>query len=346
MEIFIISGRKSIISRLIVFLIIAGFFSCRDERSVRPAIYYWKTTFDPSAEDIRKIKAAGIRKLYLHFFDVKYEAGGVVPVAKLQVETRLPEDLEIVPVVYITNESLQQTSLQGTDTLAYYVYQLMTAISDNNHLRFEEIQLDCDWSDGTKEKYFRFLKAIRQISNKKMSCTIRLHQIKYQEKTGVPPVDRGMLMFYNMGDLRNPATVNSIFDKTTAKKYLEHGLSYPLPLDLALAGFRWEVVIRQGKIIALLNEPVADSLHTNYATRINANATQVHTGFLHQGTWFQTGDLIRTEISGINEMKEATSLLKDDWKTANFSCAFYHWHDELLQNLDASKTDEILAPLR
>ena len=31
-----------------------------------------------------------------------------------------------------------------------------------------------------------------------MSATIRLHQVKYRADTGVPPVDRGMLMAYNL----------------------------------------------------------------------------------------------------------------------------------------------------
>lgn len=342
----IIPGKKKALRLLIILLIVTGFSSCKQDRTIQPAIYYWKTTFDPSAAEIRKIKADGIHKLYLHFFDVKYEAGNVMPVAKLKIETLVPEDLEVVPVVYITNESLQQTQAAGTDSLAYYIEQLINAIGDNNHIRFKEIQIDCDWTDGTKVKYFALLKSIKKMSGKVISCTIRLHQIKYQEKTGVPPADRGMLMFYNMGNLRDPNTSNSIFDKTTAGKYLERGIIYPLPLDLALATFSWDVVLRQGKVIALLNEPVADSLRSKFTTTILPGQVQVHTGFLHRGTWFQNGDLIRHEVSGYNEMKAATGILSDIWKNNTFNCAFYHWHDAFIQNLDSTKIDEILAPLR
>ncbi|MFN8154253.1 MAG: hypothetical protein U0Y08_08190 [Bacteroidia bacterium] len=339
-------GGKAGLRLSIIVFIIAGFSSCKQDRTVQPAIYYWKTTFDPAEEEIRKIKSLGINKLYLHFFDVKFEAGNVVPVAKLNVETPMPAVMEVVPVVYITNESLQQTSVAGTDSLAYYIEQLIRAIGENNHILYKEIQIDCDWTDGTKDKYFALLKSIKKLSGKMISCTIRLHQIKYQEKTGIPPADRGMLMFYNMGNLRDPKTTNSIFDQTTAKKYLARGLSYPLELDLALACFRWDVVIRQGKIIALLTTPVADSLISKYTTNINTRIVQVQTGFLHQGTWFQSGDLIRAEKSGLDEMKEAAHLLSDTWKNNNFSCAFYHWHDDFTHNLDASQIDEILDPLR
>lgn len=70
-----------------------------------------------------------------------------MPVAKLKIETLVPEDLEVVPVVYITNESLQRTQAAGTDSLAYYIEQLINAIGDNNHIRFKEIQikLQLDW---------------------------------------------------------------------------------------------------------------------------------------------------------------------------------------------------------
>lgn len=340
------SGRKEALRLLIVFVILSGLSACREPRTIQPAIYYWKTTFDPSEEEIRKIKSVGINKLYLHFFDVKFEAGSVVPVAKLNIKTLVSNDMNVVPVVYITNESLQLTSDTGIDTLAFYTVQLIDAIGENNHVRYKEIQLDCDWTDGTMEKYFRLLKTIRKISGKELSCTIRLHQIKYQEKTGIPPVDRGMLMFYNMGNLKDPKTINSIFDKSTADKYLERGLTYPLPLDLAVANFGWDVVLRQGKVIALLTSPVNDSILKNYTQYIGPGNAQVHTNFLHQGTWFQTGDLIRSEVSGYAEMKEATKSLSDVWKNNNFNCAFYHWHDDFTHNLDADKINEILDPLR
>lgn len=117
------------------------------------------------------------------------------------------------------------------------------------------------------------------------------------------------------------------------------------PLDPALATFSWDVVLRQGKVIALLNEPVADSLRSKFTTTILPGQVQVHTGFLHRGTWFQNGDLIRHEVSGYNEMKAATGILSDIWKNNTFNCAFYHWHDAFIQNLDSTKIDEILAPL-
>ena len=338
--------RRIITFPFLVVAVLLSFSSCIKQSAIKPSIYYWKTTFDPSREEVAEIKAAGIEKLYLHFFDVKFEQNAVVPVAKLHMETFVPDSMEVVPVVYITNDALQKTEEGDTDTLAYYITRLIFSIGENNHLAFSEIQIDCDWTDGTKVKYFKLLQSIKSISRKEISCTIRLHKIKYKEKTDIPPADRGMLMFYNMGNLRDLKTTNSIFDKTTAEKYLERGLDYPLPLDLALACFSWEVVIRQGKVVALLNEPIADSLLQQNTKSVSEHLHQVSTGFLHQGVWFQAGDIIRSEKSGYNEMKMASDLLTDRLKTPTFNCAFYHWHNDFFHELDSNKIQAVLAPLR
>jgi hypothetical protein len=320
--------------------------ACTKERKIEKAIYYWKTTFNPTKNEIEQLEKFEIRKLYLRFFDVKYEKNSVVPVAKLQVETSIPDSTEVVPVVYITNESLQRTAANATDTLANNIYQLISAIANKNHIRFNEIQVDCDWTDGTRKKYFSLLSNLKTISRKELSCTIRLHQLKYKEKTGVPPVDKGMLMFYNMGNLKKPETINSIYDKKTASGYLDRGMKYPLPLDLALACFKWEVLIRQGRVIALLNTPISDTLYSQNTRSVASNVWQVKNGFLHQGTWFQKGDIIREEESGYREMKEATTLLSGYWRNDNFTCTFYHWHNFFFNEINSEKTAAILDPLR
>ncbi|MGG2305049.1 hypothetical protein ACE4Z6_26875, partial [Salmonella enterica] len=93
-------------------------------------------------------------------------------------------------------------------------------------------QIDCDWTLGTKEKYFSLLKRIKERMALPLSCTIRLHQVKYQAKTGVPPVDRGMLMYYNMGHVEGATETNSIYDPANADKYVSYVKDYPLPLDV------------------------------------------------------------------------------------------------------------------
>ena len=78
------------------------------------------------------------------------------------------------------------------------------SILDVNQLNIpKEIQLDCDWNSSTQKKYFNLIEEMKLYptwENIVWSATIRLHQLKYPKQTGVPPVNKGVLMFYNMGN--------------------------------------------------------------------------------------------------------------------------------------------------
>jgi hypothetical protein len=322
------------------------FFGCQKNREINRSIYHWKTTFDPSNEEIQFLNQHRINTLYLRFFDVKAENGSVVPVAKVHFTKPIPKEMTVIPVVYITNESILKTPENEIDTLAYNIHRLLRELTSGVDILFSELQIDCDWTDQSRERYFHLLKTLKTITRTKISATIRLHQIKYQDKTGVPPIDKGMLMFYNMGNLRDIETRNSIFESATAKKYLERGLHYPLPLDLALACFQWEVVLRQGKVIALLKEPISADLTQKHLIKINEELSQVRNNFLHQGRWFQNGDIIRTEKSGYKEISIAQELLKDRFQNTKFNLAIYHWQPLLFRELTHEKTDRIYSALQ
>ena len=51
---------------------------------------------------------------------------------------------------------------------------------------------------------------------------------------GVPPVSRGVLMYYNMSEAGDFKTSNHILDLEVAGRYHVHFDDYPIPLDLAL----------------------------------------------------------------------------------------------------------------
>ncbi len=86
-----------------------------------------------------------------------------------------------------------------------------------------------------------------------VSATLRLHQIKYHQKTGVPPVRKGILMFYNMGSPTRMDVQNSMLDLDIAKQYIGNLESYPLPLDVALPLFSWGVLFHHQHFIMLVN---------------------------------------------------------------------------------------------
>src|ERR1700722_4840670 len=190
-----------ILSAILLFFII----SCK-HASHKPdrAFYYWRSNFSLTGKDLSYLKDAGINKLYLHFFDVTWnkELSKPLPVDEIRFGTEPGSIFNYVPVVFISNKVLEEAYFDSISVLAAHIYDEVNHIATANKIIYKELQFDCDWSDATRAKYFKLLNFLHGKLNaegKILSATIRLHQVKYADRTGVPPVDRGMLMFYNMG---------------------------------------------------------------------------------------------------------------------------------------------------
>lgn len=178
--------------------------------------------------------------------------------------------------------------------------------------RIAELQFDCDWTESTKDKYFSFLTHIKKrFPDKTISSTVRLYAYKYPDKAGVPPVDKGMLMCYNAGDLKNINSGNSIFSKSEVLSYLDVDKPYPLPLDYALPIFEWCAVYRAGKLIYLLpREDFYFWANGNYAPVNEENAeTPIYEvkeddtySYASGGQLLKKGDLIKVESPNLADV--------------------------------------------
>ena len=252
----------------ILTLLMAG-YACRPADSnqsaetihlLTPAFYHWKTTFDPTPFEKKELARLGVVKLYVHYFDIDWDARArqARPKAFVQFRQKPPvgtgdRSTQIVPVVFITNQTLLNLPPAQLPALADSVARAIGRISTENGIRYNEAQFDCDWSGATRRAYFDLLQQLKAKLHCPLSATIRLHQIKYADRTGVPPVQRGMLMLYNVGDWKRPDTRNSIYDPDVVKRYLPFVRQYPLPLDAVLPLFRWTIVYRSGQFLVFLN---------------------------------------------------------------------------------------------
>lgn len=182
---------------------------------------------------IGELKTSGATKFYIHYFDVDWSATHKMPIPKGELgqtwEHNAFMDFDYVPVVFITNRTLEEMTQEWCDTLAIKISDRVKGMSEKleeNSVSTElysdpanishgeahkdsvlqqlkramaghntELQIDCDWTAGTKDKYFRFLKKFKELNpGKTISVTVRMYPYKYKEKLGVPPVDRAMLM--------------------------------------------------------------------------------------------------------------------------------------------------------
>ncbi|MBX9783520.1 MAG: hypothetical protein K2X48_09525 [Chitinophagaceae bacterium] len=318
------------------------------ELQTERAFYYWKSRLQLSDAETTALQQLNISKLYVKFFDVvkdELKENNVIPVARINIDSTTLQKLdalqiELTPVVFITNESLQYADSLFIESLAAKITGLVHIIHQKEKLKpFQELQIDCDWTTTTKENYFRLLKVIHAAMKTKDSCftnnallsaTIRLHQVKFRNKTGVPPVDKGLLMCYNMGYLKNPFTRNSILEPSEMKNYLAGFNTYPLPLDVALPLFEWHVYFSNNLYKGITTEIKSENLSTSTG-HWNSNRFIFERDTLLQNIAFKRGDVLRFEESKPEDIEQCIDFLKQNIRNKQFTVSFYHL-DELLLN--------------
>lgn len=332
--------KKGFFILILVFSYIMSGCSEEKVRTVNTAFYHWQTDFDLSDFEKGFLQETKTEKLYVKFFDVDWNGKEVVPLASLNVKNGDRVGREIVPTIFITNRTFKQLDEAGIEDLAQRISDKIKRIfEDFTDIKLREIQFDCDWSESTRAAYFSFLKSMNiklSEENIQLSATIRLHQIKFFEQTGVPPVARGMLMFYNTGELRNIETINSILDVETAKKYLVNFENYPLPLDLALPLFRWGVLFREGKMIRLLNGlSEADLRDTTFFHQTAKQRFFVNKNTYLAGHYIYKKDRIRLETITPEKLDSVVQLIRPIWSTNDFALTFYHIDSTVIQQFSS-----------
>ncbi|MFI5148926.1 MAG: hypothetical protein ACHQRM_04280 [Bacteroidia bacterium] len=291
----------------ICFLSIFFLVQCHtpDQRTVHRSFYFWRTVFDLDHKQQEELNAEGIERLYTRFFDLVYDPviNGPVPQADIAFQTVVITGLEVVPVVYITNEVFEQLGDSAVAPLSLKIMNRIGQLADKlQQPAMKEVQLDCDWTATTRDRYFSLINCVKQFCvNKKIlvSATIRLHQVKYYDKTGVPPADRGMLMFYNMGKVDDIHSLNSIYDPAVASRYLVNFNSYPLPLDVALPFFSWAVVFNGNHIAGLISNKEKEDLDREKDLEIkDATHYLVLNAFQMGKVSLLKGETLRLETAG------------------------------------------------
>ncbi len=294
------------------------------------AFYHWQTRFDLSAAESDYLAALHVQKLYLKCFDVDWQNGAPYPTAILQMESDL-NAYELVPTIFITNRTLLEIEATQLPDLAQKIADKILQVFPKS--RFQEVQFDCDWSGDTQQKYFELLRLLRQQFPKKtLSATIRLHQVKFFERTGVPPVDRGMLMCYNVGKIDDWISENSILDSDIVRQYLTNFEEYPLVLDVALPMFHWGLLFRDMELSRIFNNLRAEDLEDS--TRFQAfteNRYEVIKDTYLNGHYLYEGDRIRLEYITQAELIRTARLLSEQLPFAARHISFYHLDTTTIQ---------------
>ncbi len=310
--------------------------SCKSDNKTTISFYHWKNDASLSNYELKKIDSCGVDKIYLRFFDVTLtEDKKVFPVSVLREIDKNFNAYTIVPVVYITNECFKQHL--SVDSFANQVEGLINQMFQHHFKtqKLGEIQIDCDWTVETKDDYFKFIHILKKQFNV-VSNTIRLHQLKYPTITGIPPVDYGVLMMYNTGDI-NDSLNNSIINLKEIKQYISDKSSYNIPLKLALPLFSWGVVKKTDGEVKLINNLTHEDLKNDTTCiKIDALNYKVLFDVYIKGVYIPQNAIVRIEEvtpKVLSETKDYLYNLKQlNWE----EIIYYHLDEEVIRRFNVN----------
>ncbi len=238
---------------LLAAMMLAAVTGCNRQQPeslpIANSAYYWNTDLRLDSIERAFISRHGITKLYCRYFDVvmgdSTTAPGPIPNATITFSDTLPEDIQLVPTVYIMEDCMHQRH----DSLAHHLVNRILQMNETNDIKpVSEIQIDCDYTARSRQTFYDFLSQVRSEARSHgmaLSVTIRLHQLQMAP----PPADYGVLMLYNTGDPRNFKERNPVLDYRDVYPYARHLPDYRLPLAAAYPVYEWQRDIQGVRVV-------------------------------------------------------------------------------------------------
>ncbi len=319
------------------------FISCNDTPKPIVSFYYWKTIFKLSETEKEALLDNNVRKIYIRYFDIDLHPKDTSPIPLTPIRfMEKMNSFDIVPVVYIKNKVMLKPNLDVED-LAQKTVKLINDINSKNNINSKEIQIDCDWTLSSKDNYLKFIELFKKLSQKKISATIRLHQIKYFKKTKIPNVDSGVLMYYNMGTIA-PDSLNSVYDKKVADRYLKSLKKYPLHLDFALPVYSWAVHIRNQKVTGLRSKLNVNELKKDKNfEQTSAVFFKVKHANYKNGIFYEENDVLKIEAISSEDLIEMAENLNDNSSQKPNEIIFYDLDEFNLKNYEKNIFKQVVS---
>ena len=313
--------KKRLILFILMGMVLIAYLSSTLSTNIMYDFYHWKSTYTVKPEE-------RVTPSYVKVLDIAFSNTLVI---RKTVFKTTPSQY-FIPVVYIDNPLWSKMRAKTM------VNKVLESLKNMPLKEYREIQVDCDWTDRTRERYFEFLKLLKQKSAKQLSVTIRLHQVKYYKRTGVPPVDHGVLMYYNMSDFKDIETKNYILDLELAKQYHYNFDTYPLALNLALPLYSQATIIRFGKVVGLMEGVREKALDENFK-ELKEHLYEVTKTHYFQERLLYEGDKIRIDEVSLAMLQEVVNELRGVIPKPK-KIIFYRWGN--YRDYNAEKLKDIV----
>ncbi len=340
--------------RKISILVIFAFFllGCKQKPVIHPTFYYWKTDYRNKPAETAYLNQFKSKSLYVRIMDVDFnpDVQQAAPVSPIKFSDPVPDGIAIIPVVFIVNNVFNKIDSQQTGILASRIAKFVDdKVKQAGKQNYTELQIDCDWTKTTRASYFKFLKELKAnplLKEKTISVTLRLHQVKNVVSSGIPPVEKAMLMCYNMGNLRKYGEQNSILDQHEMNLYLKDFLAqYPLQLDVALPIFDWAVVFRNQEYAGISKHLSKAVLQDPKLFRQRGNTILFDLLVDYPTAGLKKGDVVRWEEISASNLSATAKFLSRYLKPEERNLVFYHLDTDLLKHFTHDDFQKIIADL-
>lgn len=318
-------------------------------------VYFWESgRSSMTNNEMDFLSEHEIQKMYVKFFEIEKNGNSAaLPISKTQltfIEANA-KGIEIIPTVYIKNEVFKKCSESQLDKLAENVYFLIEKkfseqFSDLK-VQFNEIQIDCDWTISTQENYFSFLEKFKEMGKFTLSATLRLYPYKFPHKMGILPVDRAMLMCYNLISPLDAGSRNSILDLHELEKYLYGANEYPVPLDLALPIYSSALIVQNNQFTAIhygdnarLKESLTLKKEPWYFSKVDSVLPNLY---------LRKGDKVKLETISAERVREALKIIRRNITfKQGMTLSLFHLQNNQIQQFNYAEVSSFyrtLSPL-
>ncbi|WP_300670848.1 hypothetical protein [Soonwooa sp.] len=318
--------------KLFYLFILLCFWSCEKKIEHEHGFYYWRTKFNLSKEETKLLSESKVENLYVRFFDLQKSGSQYEAVGVIQRKDSSKISKKIVPVVFITNETWNKISKEDVSFLAQKTFDNIKDISKKLHFDLaNEIQIDSDWTAGTKNDYFFFLQELQRISKQDITSTLRLHQVRDKKKMGIPPVKKMYLMCYSTSSPLEKSDKNSILDLKLLKSYLGSLNEYPVKLDVALPIYSWGIVTNHLGKHKLINAVKTEDLENSNFEKIGEHQYKVLKDDFYFGMYLNKGFEIKVEEIPESDIEESINFI-DKKLNYPYHIIYYHLDSQFTQH--------------
>lgn len=324
-----------------LFLLPLFVFGCSKNKNEEHNFYYWKTTYDLAKTEQKAVKNNKTQRIYFRLCDIELGYDRKPHPENVMLWNTKPDtSLNYLPVLFIENDVFETLSTKDklgnitginktlVNDLAKKIYRLAKSSMEYVGMELTELQLDCDWNASTKDAFFYCLESIKKEDSELIvTATVRLYQLKYNDIAGIPPVDKAILMCYNMGDMYDAKGGNSIYDLDIMEEYLPKKQAYnDIPISIALPIYSWYLAYRNDQFKGIVRDLSKTEIE-EYFIKLDDTHYKCNTNDLGKYR-LQAGDILRFENITEKQLKLGKKMLVN--KLPN-------WNSEIIYfDLDSS----------